>query len=173
MTIYRVKHDMELPWYLRLPRSWGWIAGRKLRGLPETRRYDGGRGYLELSGPAIELIKSINTPKAFNYLMKNREGWCNHEWPHVEYLTFGGNYVDVTRVEGNKCYIETLSNSGPFSQEDMWTFPPCQKFCVVYNDGHWARGTDGPAGMAYTILITRPEDVGKVWIDAKYLVKVG
>jgi hypothetical protein len=171
MALYRVKHDNELPWILRIRRSFGWIKGGKLRGLPETRRYEGGRGNFEPSVAALAFIRSINTPKAFVYLFKQKSGWCNHG-KNLEYLTFAGSYVNVTRQEGNRCYIETLSNAGPFPPAGFFQFPPVQWFGVVYNDGHWARGTDTPVGMAYTALIVRPEDVGKVWIDIKYLVKL-
>jgi GH25 family lysozyme M1 (1,4-beta-N-acetylmuramidase) len=169
---YRILHDNEHPLSERLPRAKGWVKGKKLRGLPETYRYQGGRGNLVLAPWWVDYLKKINSPDAIRYLSKPDSGWLNTggKW-QVEYLTFGGNFVYVSRIEGNKAFINTYNNAD-VPPIGMGPNILVQKFGVVYNDGHHASGTDTKVGMAYTLLITRPEDHGKVWIDVNNLVKL-
>lgn len=167
--LYRVKHDNEYPLEQRPPRAKGWKPGKKLRGLPETRRLMGGRGSVQLSKFWDKFVESINTVNGYRYVRKDASGWCNHTWPKVECLTFGGNHVEVTRVVGNKAYVKTwLNNQMPPS--GMASDTLIQKFSVVYNDGTYEMAT--PVGIVLTILIANAGDP-PLWMDINDLVKIG
>ena len=168
--IYRVKHDIEYPLLERTTRSTGYKPGKKLKGLPETRRLNGGsKGNVTLSEEWVDYLWRINTPKAFRYIQAPHKGWVNHgEDFTVEQLTFGGNLVEVIRVDGDKAFVKTYFNDqkAPLKIESMTL---TQRFTVVYNDGHFAMSTDTKVGNAFTILIARPGEA--LWMNVHDLVK--
>lgn len=169
--IYRIKHDREMPANLRPPRSTGWKAGKKLRGLPETVRVNGGRGTVELPEAWVKYLDSINSVNARRYLRKLRSGWLNQgPFPKMEELTFSGNYVGVTKIEGGRAYIETLSigDKPPVSLNEHNEY--IHRFSVVYNDGSYEMAT--PVGNVFTLVICNPSEVGRMWIDLARLEKV-
>lgn len=170
--IWRVRHDVERARWNCKARLWeeNW---KKLRGLPETVRINGGRGTVELSPAWVEFLDSINTPDAQRYLRKLQSGWLNYgPFPKMEQLTFGGNYVEVTRIEGNKAFIKSFNNADPPPKIDLSTetLPNTliQAFSVVYTDGSWEMYT--PVGVAYTFIIANPKD-GELWIDIENLIQ--
>src|SRR5687767_3109582 len=104
--LWRVRHDVERDEWDFKARLWvkNW---KKLRGLPETVRIGGGRSTVELTEEWVEFLDKINTPAAQRYLRKLQSGWLNYgPFPKMEQLTFGGNYVYVTEVKGNRAYIK-------------------------------------------------------------------
>jgi hypothetical protein len=171
LGIWRVRHDIERDEWGFKSRLWtkDW---KKLRGLPETVRINGGRGTVELPPAWVKFLDRINTPDAQRYLRKLQSGWLNYgPFPKMEQLTFGGNFVYVTRVKANRAYIRTFNianippQSGPQTKEPD---PVIQTFSVVYTDGSWQMET--PVGMVYTFIIANPED-GPLWIDTDDLIR--
>lgn len=170
--IWRVRHDVERTKWNCKARLWE-ADWKKLRGLPETVRINGGRGTVELSPAWVEFLDSINTPDAQRYLRKLQSGWLNYgPFPKMEQLTFGGNYVEVTHIKGNKAFIKSYNNADQPPKIDLATetLPNTliQAFSVVYTDGSWEMFT--PVGVAYTFIIANPQD-GELWIDLENLVR--
>lgn len=169
--LWRVRHDVERDEWDFKARLWvkNW---KKLRGLPETVRINGGRGTVELPEEWVEFLDKINTPAAQQYLRQLQSGWLNSgPFPKMEQLTFGGNFVYVTRVKGNRAYIKTFNIANAPPQRDPYTEEPdplIQFFSVVYTDGSWQMET--PAGVAYTFIIANPDD-DPLWIDIKNLTR--
>ena len=171
LGIWRVRHDVErVEWNCR-SRLWfdGW---KKLRGLPETVRVHGGKGTIFLSDRWVDFLDSINTQDAQRFLRIEHTGWLNHgPFPIMEQLTFGGNYVMVTRIDGHKAYIKTFNNGDhPPSASDpiIGNNTLIQTFSVVYTDGSWEMAT--PAGLVHTLLIANSRD-GELWIDIDNLIR--
>lgn len=171
-----MRHDIERD-------EWGfksrlWVKNwKKLRGLPETVRINGGRGTVELSPAWVEFMDKINTPDARRFLRKLQSGWLNYgPFPKMEQLVFGGNYVYVTRVAGNKAYIKTFNNAhlppenGPdkTTPETMSRDPLFHIMSTVYTDGSWEMAM--PVGLVFTFVIANPDD-GPLWIDIKNLIR--
>ena len=143
-----------------------------MRGLPETVRIHGGRGTVELPPAWVEFLDGINTPDARRYLRKPQSGWLNYgPFPKMEQLTFGGNFVHVTRVKANKAYIQTFNIADDPPQRGPYTTEPdplIHTFSVVYTDGSWQMET--PVGVVYTLIIANPKD-GPLWIDIDDLIR--
>jgi hypothetical protein len=166
LGIWRVRHDVEREELHCRSRLWfdGW---KKLRGLPETVRINGGRGTVILSGAWVKFLDSLNTQDAQRFLRKEQNGWLNRgAFPQVEQLTFGGNYVEVTRIVGHKAYIKSFNNADPPPASGPNTL--IQTFSVVYTDGTWEMST--PVGAVYTFIIASPHD-GALWIDIENLIR--
>ena len=167
LGVWRVRHDVERKDWNCRARLWmeGW---KKLRGLPATVRINGGKGTVELSPAWVKFLDRINTPDAQRYLRKLQSGWLNYgPFPKMEQLTFGGNFVEVTRIEGNKAFIKSYNNAdAPPDTTGPNTL--IQSFSVVYTDGSWEMST--PVGTVYTFIIANPED-GELWIDIENLVR--
>jgi len=170
--LWRVRHDVERAEWDFQSRLWK-PEWKKLRGLPETVRINGGRGTVELPPEWVDFLDRINTPDAQRYLRKLQSGWLNYgPFPKMEQLTFGGNYVHVTHIDGNRAYIKTFNIADPppvgrlpYTEEPD---PLIQTFSVVYTDGSWEMET--PVGMAYTLILANPED-GPLWIDIENLIR--
>lgn len=179
--IWRVKHDVERDTWNYQSRLWtpGWI---QLHGLPETVRINGGKGEVVLSPAWVEFMDKINSPAAQRYLRREQTGWLNYgPFPKMEQLTFGGNYVYVTRVKGNKAYIRYWSNAITPPNLDIYFFQTptptpgpldlstlIQNFSVVYTDGSWEMTT--PIGDVHTFIIANPSD-DPLWIDLSDLTR--
>jgi hypothetical protein len=171
LGIWRVRHDVEREELNCQSRLWfdGW---KKLRGLPETVRIHGGKGTVFLSDKWVDFLDGINTKEAQRFLRKERSGWLNSgPFPKMEQLTFGGNYVEVTHIDGHKAYIKTFNNADhPPSTSDpiIGNNTLIQTFSVVYSDGSWEMAT--PVGPVYTFIIAnRNED--ELWIDINNLIR--
>jgi hypothetical protein len=172
LGVWRVRHDVERKDWNCKARLWveGW---KVIRGLPETVRINGGRGTVELSPAWVKFLDSINTPDAQRFLRKQQNGWLNYgPFPKMEQLTFGGNFVEVTRIKGNKAFIKSYNNADipPAIDPDTNPIPNTliQTFSVVYTDGSWEMST--PVGLVYTFIIANPED-GELWIDIDDLIR--
>ena len=179
--IWRVRHDVERDVWNYKSRLWspGWI---QLHGLPETVRINGGLGEVVLSPAWVEFMDKINTQAAQRYLRREQTGWLNYgPFPKMEQLTFGGNYVYVTRVKGNKAYIRYWSNTTTPPNLDVEFFQTptpvpgpldlntlIQTFSVVYTDGTWEMTTG--IGNVHTFIIANPSD-GPLWIDIANLTR--
>jgi hypothetical protein len=171
LGIWRVRHDVErVEWNCRA-RLW-YEDWKKLRGLPETVRIQGGKGTVFLSDRWVDFLDSLNTQEAQRFLRRQGNGWLNGgPFPKMEQLTFGGNYVEVTRIEGHKAYIRTFNNADhPPSAADpiIGNNTLIQTFSVVYTDGSWEMAA--PAGPVYTLIIANPQD-GELWIDIDNLIR--
>ncbi len=179
--IWRVRHDVERNTWDYKSRLWslGWT---QLHGLPETVRINGGQGEVVLSPAWVEFMDKINTLAAQRYLRRQQTGWLNYgPFPKMEQLTFGGNYVYVTRVKGNKAFIRYWNNASTPPNLDTYFFQTptpvpgplgintlIQNFSVVYTDGTWQMTT--PIGDVYTFIIANPSD-GPLWIDIANLTR--
>jgi hypothetical protein len=166
LGVWRVRHDVERPDLSFQSRLW--VNGRKkLRGLPETVRINGGAGTVELAPAWVDFLDRINTADARRYLRKLQSGWLNSgPFPKMEQLTFGGNLVMVTHIVGNKAYILTFNNADAPPETAPDTL--IQTFSVGYSDGSWEMST--PVGVAHTFLIANPDD-GPLWIDVNNLIR--
>lgn len=169
--LWRVRHDIERDEWDFKSRLWG-KSWKKLRGLPETVRIHGGRGSVELPPAWVDFLDRINTPDAQRYLRKLQSGWLNYgPFPKMEQLTFGGNFVYVTKVKANRAYIKTFNIADVPPQigpHPTGPNPLIQTFSVVYTDGTWQMET--PVGVVYTFIIANPED-GPLWIDLDDLIR--
>jgi hypothetical protein len=169
--LWRVRHDVERDDWNFKSRLWvkDW---KQLRGLPETVRINGGRGTVTLPEEWVEFLDRINTTDAQRYLRKLQSGWLNYgPFPKMEQLTFGGNYVYVTRVKGNRAFIRTYNIANAPPQREPYTEEPdplIQLFSVVYTDGSWQMET--PVGIAYTLILANPND-DPLWIDMDDLTR--
>jgi hypothetical protein len=166
LGIWRVRHDVEREELHCRSRLWfdGW---KKLRGLPETVRLQGGRGTVPLSDAWVRFLDNLNTQDAQRFLRKEQSGWLNHgPFPKMEQLTFGGNYVEVTRIAGHKAYIKSFNNADQPPASGPNTL--IQTFSVVYTNGTWEMST--PVGVVYTFILANPND-GALWIDLENLIR--
>jgi len=178
--ICRIRHDRECSekrgggTYPYLSRNY---SQQKVRGLPETVRYNGDSGHVVLDPPYEQLIRQHNSAAAFAYLSRPQSGWVNFgKWPQVEQLGFGGDFVVVTAIEGDKCYIESYDNHqspawyqrdylqlfGVVYSDDSVGVPDCSPVttCVIANPGErlWMHSYD----LTYfRPLITTPEPVAQ------------
>ena len=158
--ICRILHDQECSQkrgggqYPYLARNY---SQQKVRGLPETVRYNGGSGHVVLDPPYVQLIKQSNSAQAFGYLIRLQSGWVNYgPWPKIEQLGFGGDYVVVTEIVGGKCYIEAYDNhrSPAWYQRDY-----LQLFTVVYSDDTYGQPDCAPVT---TCAIANPGE--RLWV---------
>ena len=166
LGIWRVRHDVEREEMHCQSRLWldSW---KKLRGLPETVRIHGGRGTVILSDAWVRFLDNLNTQDAQRFLRKGQNGWLNNgAFPQFEQLTFGGNYVVVTRIVGHKAYIKSFNNADQPPASGPKTL--IQTFSVVYTDGTWEMAT--PVGAVYTFIIANHDD-GVLWIDLDNLIR--
>ena len=166
LGVWRVRHDVEREELHCRSRLWfnGW---KKLRGLPETVRIQGGNGTVILSDAWVKFLDRLNTQDAQRFLRKDQNGWLNRgSFPQMEQLTFGGNYVVVTRIVGHKAYIKSFSNAAQPPASGPNTL--IQTFSVVYTDGTWEMST--PVGIVYTLIIADSRD-GALWIDLEDLIR--
>lgn len=171
LGIWRVRHDVERDEWNFKSRLWveDW---KKLRGLPETVRINGGRGTVTLPPAWVAFLDRINTPDAQRYLRKLQSGWLNYgPFPKMEQLTFGGNFVYVTKIKANRAYIKSFNTADAPPQRGPQTTEPdplIQTFSVVYTDGSWQMET--PVGVVYTFIIASPND-GPLWMDIGDLIR--
>jgi hypothetical protein len=174
--LWRVRHDVEREqWDFK---SRLWVEDfKKNRGLPETVRINGGRGTVELSPVWVAFLDRINTPDAQRYLRKLQSGWLNYgPFPKMEQLTFAGNFVHVTHIDGERAYIKSFNNADPPPESgpdkttpySMSHDPLIHIFSTVYTDGSWEMAT--PVGLVFTFVIANPDD-GPLWIDIKDLTR--
>jgi len=171
LGLWRVRHDVERDQWNFRSRLWteDW---KKLRGLPETVRINGGRGTVTLPPAWVEFLDRINTSDAQRYLRKLQSGWLNYgPFPKMEQLTFGGNFVYVTKIKANRAYIKSFNTADAPPQRGLQTATPdplIQMFSVVYTDGSWQMET--PVGVVYTFIIASPND-GPLWMDISDLIR--
>ena len=174
--LWRVRHDVEREqWDFK---SRLWVEDyKKIRGLPETVRINGGRGTVELSPAWVAFLDRINTPDAGRFLRKLQSGWLNYgPFPKLEQLTFAGNFVYVTHIDGERAYIKSFNNADlpPETGPDKTTpytmshDPFIHIFSTVYTDGTWEMAT--PVGLVFTFIIANPDD-GPLWIDLNDLIR--
>src|SRR5260221_419337 len=85
-----------------------------------------------------DLLLKINGKRAYKAIMIPDAGWINFP-PNAESLSFGGNLIDIDRVEGDWNRIRALSftqvpqTSSPL---DYWNYPQyIHKFCAVRKRG--------------------------------------
>src|SRR5258706_274706 len=119
----------------------------------------------------------FNSPDAERFLRRLQNGWMNHgPFPKMEQLTFGGNFVYVYRVKGDKAFIRTFNNGdtplgdGPdkTNMYNMTHNPLIHLFSTVYRDGKWEMSA--PVGLVFTLVIANPDD-GPLWIDIHDLIR--
>jgi hypothetical protein len=159
---YRILHDFELPL------SYGYGMHSRTAApdwpgapiTPETCRISGGASGLTLPTDAQKLVYDKNTPtNEYKYVIGHNGGWVNYGyWPRVEVLTFAGNVVDVTRIEGNKAFIRTWRGE---------TDDPCVIHLwanIGEDDKVYYGGWNGPAWIVLAY-------VGELWIELDKLKK--
>lgn len=174
--LWRVRHDVERDEWGHRSRLWQ-EEGIRFRGLPETVRINGGRGTVQLPEDWVAYLDKINSPDARRFLRRLQTGWLNYgPFPKMEQLTFGGDYVFVTHVEGERAYIKSFNtaNPPPYDGPDMtspYTMshdPFIQIFSTVYTDGTYEMATS--IGLVFTFVIANPDD-GPLWIDIHDLIR--
>jgi hypothetical protein len=142
-------------------------------GLPSTVRLHGIESQYSLPPRWIAYLKLINTPKAYDYLIKPASGWHNQGAYNVmQQLTFSGNVVNVTRIEGERAYIETyfLDQAPPkeiIKPLEKSLHPLVQMFSTQYRNG-----LDMSTNMRYprTLIIANPGE--EIWIDVRDIVRI-
>lgn len=171
---YKLRHDTENP-------KWGYksrvitLAANGLGSIkvayPETIRIEGGKGNITLSPAWVRFFDSINTENASRYTRKRDSGWFNRgTWPTVEQLSFGGNVVEVTKIEGDKAYIKCYYNDDAPPSLDGNFYDPSRihYFSVV---DRYGKVTSSPVGHIRTLVIANNKNE-KLWIPLNQLVKV-
>lgn len=154
---YRVKDDLEagVP-----PRPY-------IRdGLPATVRLRGGKDFVRLPDKWMEYVRSINTAAAYNYIFKPASGWHNQgDLCRVEQVTFAGNILDVTRIEGNRAYIRSFDvgsdpPASPIMPNVSNLHPLVQLFTTQY-----LRWLDMTTNGRYprVLIVSNPGE--ELWID--------
>lgn len=140
---------------------------KNIRGLPETIRFNGGRGTVSLSTQWQVFFQMNNTPQAHKYLTRLQSGWVNYgPWPKIEQLCTAspqGTFVLVDRIEGNRAYIYSYQNDRQPS--DYVNIDYLQLFGVAYSDDSISLPD---CGKAYTFAIRNPSD-GELWVDTRDL----
>lgn len=92
-------------------------------GYPAAERIYGGKGSVRLSDAWLDFVNLINGPIGCKYqfvdfdkyphcrIFKDCVGWHNKGFDNlVEQVTFSGNIVEVTSIEGNRAYIKSYFN---------------------------------------------------------------
>lgn len=160
--INRIRHDREFNG-VRGPGRYPYLSrfyGLNRPGLPETVRYTGGKKTVHLSDAWVGHFLEINAehPEAIAHLKKLQSGWVNYgPFPTVEQLGFGGDYVVVTHIVGNRAYINSYDNSlSPSNYKEDYN----QAFHIVYPDDSIGSPDWGPA---YTFVIANHGE--NLWID--------
>jgi len=165
----RIKHDTELSIYNYQSRL---NNGKyKQEAYPETIRISGGKSSLDLSFQWQRFLENINTVKAYKFMQVSESGWHNKgKWPRVEQLTFGGNFVEVTRIDGDRCYIKHYSNDQlpPIPIGDFYDDTLIQLFGVTRKNN---TVESPPCGLCRTLIISRNSGE-ELWISKDYLTFV-
>lgn len=150
-------------------------------GYPATESIFGGKGSVKLSDAWLDLVCLINGPVGCKYLFvdyknyphcrifKPNVGWHNKGFDNlVEQLTFSGNIVEVTSVEGNRAYIRTFFNDqkppAPIWPDKDHLDPLVQLFTTQYRN-KLDMTTDGR--YPRTLIIANPGE--RLWIDIENL----
>lgn len=172
---YRLKHDTE-------NYKWGYksrvitLAEQGLGSIkvayPQTMRYEGGRGNVELSPAWVGFLKSINTVRAVDYVSRYDFGWRNRgDWPKVEQLSFCGNIVEIERIEGNKAYLKNYyynDEQPPTLTPGFYDASKIHYFSVV---DRYGKVTATPVGQVRVFIIANDRSE-KLWIPLDQLVRV-
>lgn len=167
----RVKTDMELDWVGTIPTNYN--SRTRLPGYshvsggitPATVRLQGGKGNLQLTQEWIDYIDRLNEHNdvILRYLFHKDSGWQNSsQYARVEELAFENQFLTVTRVSGDKAYIQTFYVNQKTPGEIKVVNR--QAFTIVTRDNNII---DTPKGRAYIVLIAKPGEV--LWIYTKYL----
>lgn len=167
----RIKHDVELARYGFKSRV-NSMGNAKLLAYPETCRIEGGKSSLDLSFQWQRFLENINTVKAYKFLQVSESGWHNGgKWPRVEQLTFGGNFVEVIKIDGDKCYIKHYFNDQlpPIPIGDFYDDTLIQLFSVTRKNN---QVESPPCGLCRTLIISRISSE-QLWIDKSNLTFVG
>jgi GH25 family lysozyme M1 (1,4-beta-N-acetylmuramidase) len=146
-------------------------------GLPCTVRMQGVASSVSLTPAFIALAYAINTGKARNYMfsapdtLKPAVGWHNQGGANrVETVVFGGNVVEVLRVEGTRAYIRTLVNGdtppAPAFPMDGKN-PVFENFSIQYTN-RLDISTDGRYARVFPIC--NPGE--QPWIDIRDLIRL-
>ena len=170
----RLLHDTELLRYNYKSRLNSTLKNAKLDTYPETVRYNSisGKTNVELSTQWQNFLESINTVKAFKFLHVLQNGYVNYgPFPKVEMLSFGGNFVEVTRIDGDKCYIKHYCNDQqpPSLSGDFYDDTLIQLFGVTLRNNTVEAP---PCGQCRTLIISRTSS-DELWISKEFLTFVG
>lgn len=169
-SICRVLHDKECSrprggaQYAYLSRFYN-PKDEQIRGLPETVRFNGGRGTVILAPWWQRYLDQWNSPVAQKYLKRLQSGYVNYgPYPKIEQLCTaspGGTFVVVRRVAGNRAYIECYQND---KRPSDYIHDYRQLFGVAYSDDSIGYP---PCGFAFTIAIKNPGE--NLWVDIRDL----
>ena len=152
-------------------------------GLPSTVRINGGSSYVMLTPEWMKFVVKVNTPAGQKYQFqdypinsnfKEAVGWHNQGKDNrVEQLTFSGNVVDVTRIEGNKAYIKCYYNSQKPPETsplvNIKEFHPLIHFLTT----QFSSGLDISTNGRYPrILVIANNESEQLWIDTINLAPI-
>jgi hypothetical protein len=178
MTTYKVIDDLEAG----VPRHDVVRANYIRVGLPSTVVIWGGSGHVMLSNAWMAYVRKINSVAGRKYqfvdwflgckIFKNAVGWHNSgKRNRIEQLTFSGNIVDVTHVDGNKAYVRYFRNDlkppDPIFPISDSLDTRVQLFTTQYKT--WLDMTTN-GRFPRTIIIANPGE--RLWIDIANLRKV-
>jgi lysozyme len=147
-------------------------------GLPCTVRLQGGKGSVLLSPDWMKYAYAINTGKARNYqfetptIFKDAVGWHNQQGNNrVEQVVFGGNVLEVLRIDGERAYIKTYFNEQAPPATTVFPTdannPLVHNFSIQYSS-RLDTSTDGR--YARTLVIANPGE--QLYLSVRELVKV-
>ncbi len=168
--ICRVRHDKEcsrprggakLPYLSRF-----YNTQVDVYGLPETVRFNGGRGSVTLAPQWEAFFERNNTNPAKKHLKRPHSGWRNDgDWPRVQQLCTAsprGTFVLVDRIEGDRAYIYSYHNDR--HPNEYINIDYLQLFGVAYSDDSVGLPDCGPA---YTFAIANKGE--RLWMDVRDL----
>lgn len=189
--LYRILDDIEM--LKKHGKLIDRVAGNKSavtgvrNKIPSTVRLNGGEGFVMLTEPWMEYVRKINnTVEARKYqfkdwkdgctILKDAVGWHNTgKGNRVEQVTFSGNYVNVTRVEGNKAYVDTYNVKDsppkvvpPVGVGIMFAHPIVHLLSTQFSNK-----LDMTTNQKYPRIFLIANEGEELWMDIRCLEKVG
>ena len=139
MTYARLLHDFQWMSFKSRTVTPGWPG---LPSTPETVPFfvspnKGDKDDVKLSDDWINYLQSINSERAFKFIISPPAGWFNRN-KLADSLGFGGNVVQVTEIVKQSAKIKALNfaNKPPEPSTNFLSHPELvQKFTVITNAG--------------------------------------
>lgn len=171
---FRLRHDVENPKWNYKARQLhpDWTHDRKSVGYPQTFPVFGGNGIVNLTNEWVRFFDSINTAKVYDYIRTFDMGWYNKGvWPQVRQLSWGGNVVEVSHIEGNRAYLKNYyynNEAPPDVSKPFYDSTIIHYFSVVYPDGSVG---SPPVGPLRTFIIANNRDE-KLYVPLDQIIQV-
>jgi GH25 family lysozyme M1 (1,4-beta-N-acetylmuramidase) len=146
-------------------------------GLPCTVRMQGVASSVNLTPALMAYAYAENTGKARNYqfvdaqTLKPSVGWHNQgNANRVETVVFGGNVIEVLRVEGNKAYIKTVVNGDvpPAPTFPMTCTDPLVHIFTIQYPKYLDTSTNGRYARVFPVCSPGEQP----WLDIRDLIRL-